>query len=105
METILLLGANGQVGFELRRALAPLGRLIAATRSGQLLPGMACELVDLADAAALDAMLDDVQPTLIVNAAAYTAVDRAETEAALAQRVNAGVPEQLGRWAAAHGAA
>lgn len=105
MEKILLLGANGQVGFELRRALAPLGELTTATRSGELVPGLPCERVDLTEANALDALLERVQPTLVVNAAAYTAVDRAEDEPDLAQRINAEVPAELGHWAAAHDAA
>ncbi|HET6631893.1 MAG TPA: dTDP-4-dehydrorhamnose reductase [Rhodanobacteraceae bacterium] len=105
METILLLGANGQVGFELRRTLAPLGALVAATRSGEILPGAPCERADLVDAAALAALLERVRPGLIVNAAAYTAVDRAETEPALAARVNGEAVGEIGRWAAANDAA
>lgn len=103
---ILLLGANGQVGFELMRALGPLGALSAATREGTLPGGARCRVADLgADPAALRALLDEAAPDLIVNAAAYTAVDRAEDEAALAQAINAGALDTLGRWAAAHGAA
>jgi dTDP-4-dehydrorhamnose reductase len=103
---ILLLGANGQVGFELMRALGPLGALSAATREGTLPGGARCRVADLAaDPAALRALLDDAAPDLIVNAAAYTAVDRAEDEAALARRINAEAVDTLGRWAAAHGAA
>ncbi|MCK9366210.1 MAG: dTDP-4-dehydrorhamnose reductase [Metallibacterium scheffleri] len=103
---ILLLGAGGQVGFELMRALGPLGALNAATRDGMLPGGARCRVADLgADPAALRALLDEAAPDVIVNAAAYTAVDRAEDEPALAQAINAGAPETLGRWAAAHGAA
>ncbi|TDR48407.1 dTDP-4-dehydrorhamnose reductase [Tahibacter aquaticus] len=98
---ILLLGANGQVGFELQRSLAPLGRVIAATRSGRLPGGAACETLDLADAAALQALLQRSAPQLIVNAAAHTAVDRAEDEESLAQLANATAPGLLGQWAAA----
>ena len=101
---ILLLGANGQVGFELQRALAPLGELVCATRSGTLAGGAACARGDLADLDALPALLDDVAPTLIVNAAAYTAVDRAEDEAALAQRINGEALGVLGAWARRHAA-
>jgi dTDP-4-dehydrorhamnose reductase len=101
---ILLLGANGQVGFELQRSLAPLGELVAATRSGALPGGAPCEVADLADAHALTALLDRVAPDLIVNAAAYTAVDRAEDEEAQATRANGDAVGDIGRWAADRGA-
>jgi dTDP-4-dehydrorhamnose reductase len=101
---ILLLGANGQVGFELLRALAPLGELTAATREGTLKDGSPCMAADLADAVSLARALDDARADLIVNAAAYTAVDRAEDEPALADRVNHRAPGEIGAWAAAHGA-
>lgn len=101
---ILLLGANGQVGFELQRSLAPLGELVAATRSGTLPGGEPCEVGDLADAKALATLLDRVAPDLVVNAAAYTAVDRAEDEEAAATRANGDAVGEIGRWAAARGA-
>ena len=88
---ILLLGGSGQVGWELRRTLAPLGRLIVAGRAAG---------VDLADPDGLRRLLDDVRPGVIVNAAAYTAVDRAEAEEDLAQRVNGLAPGVIGEWAA-----
>ncbi|THD09129.1 dTDP-4-dehydrorhamnose reductase [Metallibacterium scheffleri] len=101
---ILLLGAGGQVGFELMRALGPLGALSAATRDGRLPGGARCRVADLgAGATALRALLDEDAPDVIVNAAAYTAVDRAEDEPALAQAVNATALDTLGRWAAARG--
>ncbi len=101
---ILLLGAGGQVGFELMRALGPLGELRAATRDGLLPGGAPCLRADLADGdAALLALLDHHAPDLIVNAAAYTAVDRAEDEPALAQRINGAAVGVLGRWAAPRG--
>lgn len=102
--TILLLGANGQVGHELRRALAPLGGLVAVTRDGRLADGGTAEVGDLADAEALVALLDRVRPRCIVNAAAYTAVDRAETEADAADRANHVGVGVLGDWAARHAA-
>lgn len=102
---ILLLGANGQVGFELQRSLAPLGDVIAATRSGSLPGGAACERADLYDADALAGLCTRVAPQLIVNAAAHTAVDRAEDEEELALHANGAAPGALGRWAAQHGAA
>jgi dTDP-4-dehydrorhamnose reductase len=97
---ILLLGANGQVGFELARSLAPLGDLHAATRSGS--DGSIA--VDLANPETLDAALHDVAPDVVVNAAAYTAVDRAEDEANLADRVNHWALTVLGAWAVRSGA-
>jgi len=83
---ILLLGREGQVAWELRRSLAPLGDLIAADRRT---PGLT---VDLADAGSLRRAIADVQPDLIINAAAYTAVDKAEQESDLAWRINAEAP-------------
>ena len=101
---ILLLGAGGQVGFELMRALGPLGALLPATRDGTLPGGARCRVADLGAAApVLRALLDDAAPDLIVNAAAYTAVDRAEDEPALARRINAEAVDTLGRWAATRG--
>lgn len=79
---ILLTGVNGQVGWELRRTLAPLGRVVAVDR----------DELDLADPDALRARVRALSPGLIVNPAAYTAVDRAETEAAQARTINAVAP-------------
>lgn len=83
---ILLTGKNGQVGFELQRALAPLGQVHAVDSAD----------CNLADAEALRALVRRVQPQIIVNPAAYTAVDRAETDASLAMAVNATAPGVLG---------
>ena len=80
---IVLLGTNGQVGWELQRALAPLGEVIALDRA---------EGADLSDPAALLSILRTHEPQVIVNAAAYTAVDKAEAEPELAQRINAQAP-------------
>jgi dTDP-4-dehydrorhamnose reductase len=101
---ILLLGANGQVGFELARTLAPLGELQVATRDGLLAAGEHCLQADLANPETLDAALHAVTPDIVVNAAAYTAVDRAEDEENLADRVNHWALTVLGAWAARHGA-
>ena len=101
---ILLLGANGQVGFELQRALAPLGDLAAATRSGTLPGNIDCLRADLADADSLAQALQSARWDIVVNAAAYTAVDRAEDEPALAQRINAEALAQIGEWAARNAA-
>ena len=101
---MLLLGANGQVGFELQRSLAPLGELIAATRSGTLAGGIPCAKIDIADPSSLARGLESADADIVVNAAAYTAVDRAEDEPALARASNAAAPAQIGAWAAQHGA-
>ncbi|MDR1967265.1 MAG: dTDP-4-dehydrorhamnose reductase [Burkholderiaceae bacterium] len=97
--TILLLGKNGQVGWELQRSLAPLAPLVALDRHGA--DGL-CG--DLADPRALAATVRVVRPAVIVNAAAHTAVDKAESEPALARRSNAEAPAVLAREAAACGA-
>jgi len=96
---ILLLGSNGQVGWELSRALAPLGELIALNRHSK---NGVC-----GDLSRLDLLRDSVRaiaPDVIVNAAAYTAVDRAESEPDLAALINALAPQVLAEEAAALGA-
>lgn len=90
---ILLLGSSGQVGFELQRSLATLGNIISPRRTE----------LDLSDAGAVSAYVNDLCPGLIVNAAAYTAVDKAESEPELAHRLNAALPEQLAHYASAQG--
>ena len=92
---ILLLGANGQVGTELRRSLRGLGDVVAATRTGQLPDGGACEAVDLAQVGDIADSVNRIAPDIVVNAAAYTAVDRAESEPDLSYRVNAEAPGAL----------
>ncbi len=96
---ILLLGKNGQVGWELQRALAPLGEVVALDRhsAGDL-------RADFAEPESLAAVVRAVAPAIIVNAAAHTAVDKAESEPALAQAVNATAPAVLAREAHALGA-
>lgn len=101
--SILLLGANGQLGRELQRALAPLGTIVATTRSGALPDGSACEVADFDQPASLTALLDRVRPTVVVNAAAYTAVDRAEDDREAAFRANAEAPGVLAHWCAQAG--
>ena len=100
---ILLLGANGQVGHELRRSLAPLGSIVATTRSGILPDGAACEVADFNDPESLRALVDRIAPDLVVNAAAYTAVDRAEDETDAAFRANAEAPGVLANACASRG--
>ena len=75
---ILLIGGDGQVGWELRRTLAPLGTVHAPLRSD----------LDLESADSINRVVRETRPQLIVNAAAYTAVDRAETDVDTATRVN-----------------
>lgn len=101
--TVLVFGGNGQVGRELLRALAPLGTVVATTRSGKLADGSACEVADFDRPDSLPALLDRLQPAVVVNAAAHTAVDRAEQEPEAAFRANAQAPGVLARWCAAHG--
>jgi len=101
--TVLLLGANGQVGQELLRALAPLGPIVATTRSGTLADGTACEVADFDQPGSLPALLERIRPNTVVNAAAYTAVDRAEQDRDAAWRANAESPGVIARWCAAAG--
>ncbi|MCZ8253457.1 MAG: dTDP-4-dehydrorhamnose reductase [Hylemonella sp.] len=92
---ILLLGKNGQVGWELQRALAVLGQVVALDRHGA--EGLCGDLSDLAG---LARTVRTVRPQVIVNAAAHTAVDKAESEAELARTLNALAPGVLAQEAA-----
>ncbi|MCC6206965.1 MAG: dTDP-4-dehydrorhamnose reductase [Gammaproteobacteria bacterium] len=96
---LLLLGKNGQVGWELRRALAPLGELVALDRDGT--PDLCGNLSDLAG---LAATVRAVAPRIIVNAAAWTDVDGAERDPDAAMRINAEAPGVLAEEAARLGA-
>ncbi|MEY8241337.1 MAG: dTDP-4-dehydrorhamnose reductase [Cycloclasticus sp.] len=91
---ILLLGKNGQVGWELQRSLAPLGELIALDRLGEK---KLCG--DLANLSELEKTVLSVKPDVIVNAAAYTAVDKAEDEIEVANKVNRDAPRLLAQLA------
>ena len=95
---ILLLGKNGQVGWELQRSLQPLGELIALDRNSSPLCG------DLLQPAALAEAVRAVAPDVIVNAAAYTAVDKAESDVDAARTINAEAVGVLAREAKALGA-
>jgi dTDP-4-dehydrorhamnose reductase len=96
---IVVLGANGQVGFELVRAWAPLADVVAATRDGAADTLRA----DLANTGSLAAALDDARADVVVNAAAYTAVDRAEDEPDLADRINHLAVGEMAAWAKRNG--
>ena len=91
---ILIIGRRGQVGWELRRTLAPLGEIVAVDHPD----------IDLSDPESLRPLVRDVAPDLVVNAAAYTAVDKAEDEVDLVRRINAGAPRVLAEEAARLGA-
>lgn len=95
---ILLLGKNGQVGWELQRALVPLGTLIALDRHSTEYCG------DLANLDGLRETITALKPDIIVNAAAYTAVDRAEEDSLAANLINAQAVGALAAAAAEHGA-
>jgi dTDP-4-dehydrorhamnose reductase len=92
--TILVTGVNGQVGFELLRTLQGLGRVIALDRAA----------LDLADLAQVRSTVRELKPSLIVNPAAYTAVDKAETDVDAAMRLNGEAPGVLAEEAARSGA-
>jgi dTDP-4-dehydrorhamnose reductase len=95
---ILLFGANGQVGWELRRSLAPLGEVIALDRHSAPFCG------DLANLDGLREAVLQLKPDVIVNAAAYTGVDKAESDVDTARLINAAAPGALAQAAAAVGA-
>lgn len=95
---ILLFGKNGQVGWELQRSLAPLGELMALDRHSTDFCG------DLSNLEGIAATVRQIRPDVVVNAAAYTAVDKAESDAATARLVNAEAPGVLAEAAHATGA-
>jgi dTDP-4-dehydrorhamnose reductase len=89
---ILILGGSGQVGWELQRSLAPLGDVVVATRAA----------LDLCDPGSVGRVLGELRPDAVVNAAAYTAVDDAETHPQHADAINHQAVEILAQWAAQH---
>ena len=94
MTRVLLAGRNGQLGWELQRTLAPLGELVALDRAG----------MDLSDPDSIHRAIADARPAVIVNAAAYTAVDKAESEPAAAMQANGVAPGIIAEEAARSGA-
>lgn len=95
---ILLIGSDGQLGWELRRTLAPVGQVIAASIKGTDGP-----TVDLTDPTSVRKLFDDTGPDWVVNAAAHTAVDKAEGEPELARLINADAVALIAELAAAAG--
>lgn len=91
---LLLTGCHGQLGFELQRSLAPLADVVAVGSAD----------CDLSDEAALRALIQKVKPDGIINPAAYTAVDKAESDQAMARKVNADAPRIMGEEASTLGA-
>lgn len=92
MQTILLIGKNGQVGWELQRTCLPLGDVISLDYPD----------IDLGDAASVRKAVAEIKPSIILNAAAYTNVDKAESELELARRINATGPGVLAEEAKKH---
>lgn len=92
--SILLLGKDGQVGWQLQRSLAPHGQVVACGRAE----------CDLSDLQRIRSLVREIKPSVIVNASAYTAVDKAESEPELARRINAEAPAVLAEEAAELGA-
>lgn len=90
MMKILITGKNGQLGFELQRALSPLGEIVA----------VGSKECDFSDPLAIRQLVERVKPDVIVNPAAYTAVDKAESEPELARAINTEAPRILGEEAA-----
>ncbi|HSH88051.1 MAG TPA: dTDP-4-dehydrorhamnose reductase [Methylophilus sp.] len=91
---LLLTGCTGQVGFELQRSLAPLAEVIAISRGD----------CDLSDESALRGLIREIAPDGIINPAAYTAVDKAESDAGSARKINCDAPRIMGEEASACGA-
>lgn len=94
MTTILVTGRDGQIGWELQRSLLPLGRIVAPARAD----------FDLADPAQMRGAVREIRPDIIINAAAHTAVDQAESEPGAAFALNAVAPGVLAEEAARCGA-
>ena len=100
----LLIGANGQVGYELARQ-ASAYQVLATTRSGDApFDGVECVALDVGDTAAVRELILRHRPDVVINASAYTAVDRAETEPETAFRINADAPDAMAQACAATGA-
>ncbi len=96
---ILLTGTDGQLGFELWRCLQFIGEIIPTTQKGTQILGLPTLPLDLANPVDIEKKINAIQPDLIVNPAAYTAVDKAESEPELAQLINADAPAIFAKYA------
>lgn len=96
---ILLTGADGQVGYELWRTLQHLGEVIPTTRNGREIEGMPTLSLDLANSTDIEKKVNAIQPDLVCNAAAYTAVDNAENDPEMAYAINAEAPAIFAKYA------
>ena len=97
---ILLIGADGQLGWELRRTASPLGDVIATVENDSRRRNVAADLLDLADHGAIRRVVAEVKPHVILNAAAFTDIDQTEREPAIATAINGVAPGVLAREAA-----
>ena len=97
---ILLIGADGQLGWELRRSAAPLGEVVATVENDSRRRNVAGELLNLADHGAIRRVVAGVKPHVILNAAAFTDIDQTEREPAMATAINGVAPGVLAREAA-----
>lgn len=95
MSGILLLGKYGQLGWELHRSLAPMGDLAALDYPE----------IDLVNPISLDEIIDEIKPSVIINATAYTAVDKAESEVDITMAINAHAPQRMAELAFKYGSA
>ena len=102
--SVLLIGAAGQVGTELVRRWRGEPGFVATTRSGVLDADVAVRALDVTDGAAIERLIETLEPRVVINATAYTAVDRAESEPELAYRVNAHAPAAMAAACARTGA-
>ncbi|MCY4454125.1 MAG: dTDP-4-dehydrorhamnose reductase [Immundisolibacterales bacterium] len=94
---ILLIGADGQLGWELRRTASPLGDVIATVENDSRRRNVSGELLDLSDHGAIRRVVADVKPHVILNAAAFTDIDQTERESAVATAINGVAPGLLAR--------
>lgn len=97
---IFLTGASGQLGTELRKILPEISEVVATDIAPPAKEDASFRTLDLGDADAVTSALDEIRPDVIINAAAYTQVDKAESDTGLAMRINAGAPGLLAGWAA-----
>ena len=101
---ILLIGADGQLGWELRRTASPLGEVYATVANDSRRRNVSADLLDLADHGAIRRVVGEVKPHVILNAAAFTDVEQVERQLAVATAINGEAPGVLAREAARYGA-